>query len=127
MQERELLLYRSLQEDLVAHFLTYLSVVSTYLPAIHRLVFWLTLSTGLTGGPPCEVSSRPRRLSARQTWKFHHFQHEENSEVNRFVGWSLFSLMKKFSDKDEDVDCVKLLSSMIFRERQMDDEYLNKY
>ena len=39
VQERELLLHRSpqvvyhgLQEDLVAHFLTYLPVVSTYLP-----------------------------------------------------------------------------------------------
>ena len=46
MQGRELLsyhglqvVYHGLQEDLVAHFLTYLSVVSTYLQAIYRLVF----------------------------------------------------------------------------------------
>ena len=74
MQGRELLLYHGLQEDLVAHFLTYLSVVSTYLSAIYWLVFWITLSIGLSGSPPCEASRRPRRLSARQTWKFHHFQ-----------------------------------------------------
>ena len=55
---------------------------------------------------------------------------EENSEVNRFVGWAIFSALKKFKtgkESREKNDCVALLSSMLMREREMDDEYLNKY
>ena len=53
---------------------------------------------------------------------------EENSEVNRFLGWSIFSSMKKYTkDSTEHVSCKKILSSMMVRERNIDDDYLSKY
>ena len=55
---------------------------------------------------------------------------EENNEVNRFMGWAIFSALGKYT-KDgclkSDQKCGDLLSSMFIREGQMDDDYLNKY
>ena len=53
---------------------------------------------------------------------------EENSEVNRFLGWAIFSSMKR----NNGVSCThvnqkKVLLSMMMREREIDDEYIEKY
>ena len=57
---------------------------------------------------------------------------EANNEVNSFVGWSIFSAMKKFVDTDEnelDTECKELLKSMSLSEADAykDEEYLAKY
>ncbi len=53
---------------------------------------------------------------------------EENNEVNRFLGWAVFSSMAKFSDDSARSNERKsLLSNMMIREREMDDEYMEKY
>ena len=63
---------------------------------------------------------------------------EQNNEVNRFVGWAVFSslkriLKKKASGKDSskakasDRDHRALLMSMMVRARDIDDEYTSKY
>ena len=55
---------------------------------------------------------------------------EENNEVNSFVGWSIFSAMKKYVNVDEEEsenECKQLLSAMCLREEDADDEYLANY
>ncbi|KAL7547467.1 hypothetical protein ACHAWF_010769 [Thalassiosira exigua] len=53
---------------------------------------------------------------------------EENSEVNRFFGWSLFSSLERYQkDTDEHKKCRKIISQITMRERDMDDEYVEKY
>ncbi|KAL7554136.1 hypothetical protein ACHAWF_017538, partial [Thalassiosira exigua] len=54
---------------------------------------------------------------------------EANSEVNRFLGWSTFSAMSVSFSKDtsDHRKCRKVVSSMILREREMTDEYVNEY
>lgn len=57
---------------------------------------------------------------------------QKNSEVNRFVGWAIFSTMKKFHSRgsggsDNDKECRALLAAMMLRAWQMDDEYVNNY
>ncbi|KAL7546687.1 hypothetical protein ACHAWF_017274 [Thalassiosira exigua] len=49
---------------------------------------------------------------------------EENSEVNRFLGWAIFSAMKKFP-RDEPHRLIML--AIMMRERDIDEEYLEKY
>ena len=55
---------------------------------------------------------------------------EENNEVNSFVGWSIFSALKKKKYRDDDEEeneGKRLLSSMIMLEEDADEEYLAKY
>lgn len=56
---------------------------------------------------------------------------QENNAVNRFVGWGADSTMKLKRFEDDGTaankECRKLLSSMILRSRDMDDEYVEKY
>ena len=48
---------------------------------------------------------------------------EENNEANRFLGWAIFSAKKRFAEEK----CKHALSSMMMREREIDDEYMEKY
>ena len=55
---------------------------------------------------------------------------DENNEVNSFVGWSIFSALKKKKYRDaneEENDSKRLLLSMVMSEEDADDEYLAKY
>ena len=54
---------------------------------------------------------------------------EENNEVNRFVGWAISSLMRRFKKHSCNIDgtYLSVLASMMMWEREMDDEYLEKY
>jgi hypothetical protein len=53
---------------------------------------------------------------------------ELNSEVNRFLGWAIFSSTKRIkTDLAIDVECRKVLKAMMMRERQADDVYMSKY
>ncbi|KAL7534523.1 hypothetical protein ACHAWF_004856 [Thalassiosira exigua] len=51
---------------------------------------------------------------------------EENSEVNRFVGWAIASAKDKFkmSSRERDDNCWAALRGMMVREGDIDDEYL---
>ena len=53
---------------------------------------------------------------------------QENNETNRFVGWAIYSSRKFFSrESSSDKDCKELLSAMLIREREIDEEYMSKY
>jgi len=53
---------------------------------------------------------------------------EENSEVNRFIGWAVFSTLKKFpADTSSNEKLRTVLCSMFLRGREMNDEYISKY
>ena len=53
---------------------------------------------------------------------------EENNEVNTFVGWSIFSALKKYAEvSGEDNESKRLLLSMIMLEEDADEEYISKY
>ena len=53
---------------------------------------------------------------------------EENSEVNRFLGWAIFSAMKRFKEAtDDEKEHKEILSSLLMREREIDDAYMEKY
>ena len=60
---------------------------------------------------------------------------EENSEVNRFFGWAIFSTMKRFTtDSSTHLNKIStsaakksILLDMMLREREIDDEYMSKY
>ncbi|KAL7537398.1 hypothetical protein ACHAXR_010209 [Thalassiosira sp. AJA248-18] len=53
---------------------------------------------------------------------------EENNETNNFFGWAIFSSMKRFGfESSSDKECKEALSKMMMREREMDDEYMDKY
>ena len=53
---------------------------------------------------------------------------EENSEVNRFLGWAIFGAMKRFKDDTNDEkESREVLSSMPMHEREINDAYMEKY
>jgi hypothetical protein len=53
---------------------------------------------------------------------------DENNEVNSFVGWSIFSALKRYEDpNDEDNESKRLLLSMIILEEDADDDYMTNY
>jgi len=53
---------------------------------------------------------------------------DENNEVNSFVGWSIFSALKRYADDDEEEnESKRLLLSMIILEEDADEEYMAKY
>ena len=53
---------------------------------------------------------------------------EENSEVNRFIGWAVFSTLEKFrADMPTNKKLRTVLCSMFLRGRDMNDEYISKY
>ena len=55
---------------------------------------------------------------------------EEHNEVNRFLGWAIYSVMEKLKKQKDCINnraCRQLLSNMLLRSRQMDDEYVEKY
>lgn len=60
---------------------------------------------------------------------------EENSEVNRFFGWAIFSTMKRFTgDSSTHLNKIStsaakknILLDMMLREREIDDDYMSKY
>ena len=53
---------------------------------------------------------------------------EENNEVNRFLGWAIFSAKKNLSgDSEVNKACRAILSDMILHSRQLDEEYLARY
>ena len=52
---------------------------------------------------------------------------QKNSEVNRFVGWSIFSALKKYADDSkEENECKRLLLWMMLKEDELDDDYWSK-
>ena len=52
---------------------------------------------------------------------------EENSEVNSFLGWAIFSAMKRFKEAtDDEKEHKEILSSLLMREREIDDAYMEK-
>ena len=60
---------------------------------------------------------------------------EENSEVNQFFGWSIYSTMKKVTSASSthlniistNADKKRILLDMMLREREIDDEYMDNY
>ena len=54
---------------------------------------------------------------------------EQHNEVNRFSGWAIFSVLNKLKRKYDvnSQECCLLLSSMLLRAREMDNEYVEKY
>ena len=51
---------------------------------------------------------------------------KENSEVNQFLGWSIFSAKTQFKSVSDEA-CLELLSAMMVLERDIDDQYIEKY
>ena len=53
---------------------------------------------------------------------------EENNEVNRFLGWAIFSSVKKiYGESFSYVSRKQVLLAVMMRKIDMDDEYLTKY
>ena len=54
---------------------------------------------------------------------------EKYNEVNRFIDWSIYSLMNKLKKKDNlnNQKYRQLLSMMLLQAREMDNEYVGKY
>ena len=53
---------------------------------------------------------------------------EENSEVNGFLGWTIFSSMGGyFGVSCTHVNCKEVLLPMMMREREIDDKHFEKY
>ncbi|KAL7490678.1 hypothetical protein ACHAWT_000225 [Skeletonema menzelii] len=53
---------------------------------------------------------------------------DQNNEVNSFVGWSIFSALKRYAeDSEEENESKRLLLSMIMLEEDADEEYMAKY
>lgn len=53
---------------------------------------------------------------------------DENNEVNNFVGWSIFSALKRYvEDSEEKNESKRLLLSMMLMEEDLDEEYMEQY
>ena len=54
---------------------------------------------------------------------------KQHNEVNRFIGWAIFSSNKRFKEKYnlKNYECSQLFLSMFLRAREMNDEYVENY
>ncbi len=73
-----------------------------------------------------KLAENPELFTQKQTSNLS--SSDENNEVNSFVGWSIFSALKKYEDdNEEENESKRLLLSMIMLEEDADEEYMTKY